>query len=149
MSGTVEGLDALVSKLNRLGSSELHISAMNKACRVVETAAKKNCTGLFDKPTGTLKASITHEVEIQGKEFEGYVGTNLEYGPYQEFGTGKYAENGDGRKTPWAYTDERTGETIWTAGNKPKPFLRPALTDNRDKVKQILSEGINEVINGG
>ncbi|MGM9937488.1 MAG: HK97-gp10 family putative phage morphogenesis protein [Candidatus Ornithomonoglobus sp.] len=149
MPGEVEGLDGLRNKLLRLQNSETYEAALNKACRIVETAAKKNCTGLFEHPTGALKASITHEIVQEGKELVGYVGTNTEYAPYQEFGTGKFAENGDGRETPWAYTDERTGETIWTAGNKPKPFLRPALADNRDKVKEALAQGMNGVINGG
>lgn len=141
----IEGLDNLLNKLKEVASPEIYEEAIAKSCRSVEYAAKKNCTGLFDNPTGALKASITHEVEQEGGQIVGYVGTNIEYAPYQEFGTGKFAENGDGRKTPWAYTDERTGETIWTAGNKPKPFLRPALQGRRERIRQILVAAINQV----
>lgn len=141
---TIEGLDNLLGKLQSLGDSTIYEDAIEKACRSVEYKAKKNCTGLFDNPTGALKASITHEVVREGGQIEGYVGTNVEYAPYQEFGTGKFAENGDGRKTPWAYTDERTGETIWTAGNEPKPFLRPALQDRTERIRQILVAAVNQ-----
>ncbi|MDO5398253.1 MAG: HK97 gp10 family phage protein [bacterium] len=140
----IEGLDNLLNKLNSIADPETYKEAIDKACRSVEYAAKKNCTGLFEHPTGALKASITHEVVQEGEQIVGYVGTKVEYAPYQEFGTGKFAENGDGRKTPWAYTDERTGETIWTAGNKPKPFLRPALQDRTERVRQILVAAVNQ-----
>lgn len=142
-AATIEGLDDLLNKLHEVADSETYRNAIEKSCRSVEFAAKQNCTGLFNNPTGTLKGSITHEVVEEGNKIVGYVGTNIEYAPYQEFGTGKFAENGDGRKTPWAYTDERTGETVWTAGNKPKPYLRPALRDRRDRVRQILVAAIN------
>lgn len=40
------------------------------------------------------------------------VGTDVEYGGYQELGTGIYAEGGGGRPTPWVYQDEKaTGTT--------------------------------------
>lgn len=145
---TKKGLNELRKKLNNMGDVSVYTRAMNKACRVVETKAKQNCTGLFDNSTGILKASIMHEVVREGNEITGYVGSNMNYAPYQEFGTGKFAENGDGRTTPWAYTDEKTGETIWTAGNKPKPFLRPAFNDTRDKVKTILAQGIKAAARG-
>lgn len=141
----IEGLNALFAKMERMGDPTAYKKAIEKACRVVERQAKKNCTGLFDNPTGVLKVSITHEVEQSGNAFVGYVGTNTEYAPYQEFGTGLYAENGDGRKdVPWRYKDERTGEWHTTSGVHPKPFLRPALTAKRDEIRQILTDTIRK-----
>lgn len=63
-----------------------------KACVLVETTAKEK----VPVETGTLKRSITHEIEGN----TGIVGTNMEYAPYVEYGTGLFATNGDGRKTP-------------------------------------------------
>lgn len=84
--------------------------------------------------TGTLRRSIGNEVD--GSTV--YIGTNLEYALYLEFGTGKFAENG-GRPTPWAYQND-DGEWIWTAGNKPQPFLRPAVEDHLEEYRQIVEE---------
>lgn len=58
---------------------------------------------------------------------------------YVEFGTGIHAEKGDGRKTGWFYVDDK-GEGHYTRGNKPHPFLRPALTKNRTKIKEIIAK---------
>ena len=93
--------------------------------------------GICPVDTGTLRNSIAHEVD----EAENCVeyGTNVEYGIYIEYGTGIYAENGDGRQTPWFYVDDR-GEGHWTRGNKPQPFIRPAITEHTDEYKDILYE---------
>jgi HK97 gp10 family phage protein len=51
----------------------------------VEGAAK----GLAPVDTGRLRSSITHEVEVQGAEVVGRIGTNVEYAIFQEFGTSR------------------------------------------------------------
>lgn len=142
--GQIEGLDKLLNKLRRVADDSTYTSAVNKACRIVETTAKKNCTGLFKRPTGNLKASITHEIVKEHGDIAGYVGTNVEYAPYVCFGTGKFAEGGNGRETPWLYEDPKTGELVWTEGQKPKPFLRPALADSAQKVKGAIQDAISK-----
>jgi HK97 gp10 family phage protein len=82
--------------------------------------------------TTNLKRSLNWK--IRGNAV--YIGTPVEYGIYQEFGTGLFAEKGNGRKTGWAYKDEKTGKIIFTRGNRPHPFLRPAL----DKVRQYIDK---------
>ena len=52
--------------------------------------------------TGQLRKSISNAVDEA--ESTVYIGTNLEYAPFVEFGTGQYAEGG-GRPTPWVYKD--------------------------------------------
>ena len=136
----IDGIGALDAKLQTMLTSSAFLEGMKKACRIVETEAKRNAP----RKTGALRASITHEIVIEAGEYVGYVGTPLEYAPFQEYGTGKFAENGNGRKTPWAYVDESTGETIWTAGNKPRPFLRPAINNNIRRVRDILHSALRE-----
>lgn len=140
-AANIEGLDDLLNKLREVADPQAYHDAIEKSCRIVEFAAKQNCSGLFTNPTGTLRGSITHEVVEEGNQIAGYVGTNIEYAPYVEFGTGKFAENGRG--TPWSYTNERTGKTVWMNGSRPKPYLRPALEDRRERVRQILVAAIN------
>ena len=139
---TIDGLNRLINKLDDEKFEKKLISGLNKACRVVEREARVNCP----RKTGNLKRSITHEVKREGWSLDGYVGTNVEYAPYVEYGTGKFAENGNGRKTPWSYADEKTGETIWTAGQKPQPFLRPALINTSTRVKNILDDTLREIL---
>ena len=58
-------------------------------------------------------------------------------------GTGKYAKNGNGRKTPWFYTDRKTREKILTHGSKPRPFLRDSMDKNRDRIAQFFQEAVS------
>ena len=53
--------------------------------------------------TGQTKGSWKDLVN-SGK-LEAYVGSNLQNAIWEEYGTGQYALNGDGRKTPWRYQD--------------------------------------------
>ena len=42
---------------------------------------------------------------------------------------------------PWCYMDEKTGEFIWTSGQHPQPYMRPALEENKDDIIKIIKEG--------
>jgi len=74
--------------------------------------------------TGDLRDDIHYVVDE--KECSVKIGTNKEYAPYLEFGTGDKAENGKGRPG-------------WP-GIKPQPFLRPAILENKDKIEAILNK---------
>ena len=83
------GVDNLLQKLEKVGSPDLE-AAMEKACLIVEAAAKQNAP----KDTGALRNSIESRVETKEGEIQGIVFTPLEYAPYVEYGTGLFAENG-------------------------------------------------------
>lgn len=111
---------------------------MDKACLVVESQAKQNC----QVDIGILRASITSETEVTAREIVGRVGTNEEYGPYVHNGTGIYAKDGNGRKTPWGYTI-RAGKHKgfhWTQGQRPQPFLENAKLEKKSAVERILGD---------
>lgn len=129
-----EGLDKLIDKIEDFDDVHAMTRAMQDACNIVEGAAIDKAP----KKTGALRRSITSKVEVTSNSIEGIVYSPLEYASYQEFGTGLFAENGNGRKTGWAYEDEKTGETIFTRGNRPHPFLRPAVNENKDKIINII-----------
>lgn len=114
---------------------------MKKACLVVERDAKKNC----HVDQGELRASITHDVESNSQEIIGSVFSNLDYAPYEEEGTGIYAKDGTGRKTPWKYEVKSGKYKGWhtTGGQEPHPFLGPAIEDNKDKIANILGGKTN------
>ena len=110
---------------------------MQDACNLVEGAAKDKAP----KDTGALRRSITSKIEVTGSEIDGIVFTPLEYAPYVEYGTGLFAENGNGRQTPWVYRDDK-GDYHYTHGQHPQPFLRPALNENKDEIIQIIKEAL-------
>lgn len=130
----VINLEKLISKLNKLSDQQME-QALNKACILVENQAKENCP----VDTGELRMSITHYVEGD----TGVVGTNKQYAPYVEYGTGLFAKEGNGRQTPWSYQDAK-GEWHSTKGQKPQPFLEPALLDKQKAIIKIFDEAIKE-----
>ena len=89
---------------------------VSQACLVVEGEARQLCP--VDQ--GHLRASITSETEITASEIIGRIGSNLEYAPYVHNGTGIYAVNGDGRKTPWVY-EVKAGKYKGSYRTKPPP----------------------------
>jgi HK97 gp10 family phage protein len=135
MSIKLEGLDELLKLLEEKSNVDL-TEPLGKACALVEAAAIQNAP----KGTGELRRSINSKVE----DNKGIVFTPLEYAPYVEYGTGLFAEEGGRKDVPWNYQDEK-GEWHRTSGMKPHPFMRPALNDNREKIIELLKEGI---ING-
>lgn len=110
--------------------------AMGKVCALVERTAKEKAP----KDTGALRRSITSNVKEEADYIVGTIYTPLEYAPYVEYGTGLFAENGNGRSdVPWSYKDDE-GNWHSTSGQHPHPYMRPALTDNKEKILQIFEE---------
>lgn len=139
MSVEIEGLERLVARLE--GITDNMENKMLKAAQFIEGEAREKAP----KRTGQLKGSIESKVEKQGNTITATVFTPVHYAPYQEFGTGLFATNGNGRKTGWIYEDELTGDTVYTRGNRPHPFLGPALRENKDVVLRMIKEGLNDV----
>ena len=137
MAIEIEGINEVLKKLEKLSNTKNIEKAMGKACAVVEAAAKQNAP----KDTGALRNSITSKVENRDGHIEGTIFTPLEYAPYIEYGTGLFAENGGRKDVPWNYQDDK-GEWHSTSGIHPCPFMRNALLDNRNRIKNILMRGI-------
>ncbi len=82
------------------------------AALVVESDAKV----LVPVQTGTLRRSITHtEPDPSDSSPSATVGTNVEYGPMVEFGSGK---------------------------RRPKPYLAPALEQNINNIRELIAQSI-------
>ena len=130
----IENLDRLLKKLEKLDNIDLD-EVLNKACILVENDAKKKCP--VDK--GQSRNSITHEVGGT----EAVVGTNPEYAPYVEIGTGIFSSEGTGRQDKWSYQDAE-GHWHSTVGQKPQPLLNPALDENRKEIIQLFREELKK-----
>lgn len=132
MSVKVDGIEEVAKYFNSKLSTENTRKALLKAGALVERSAKQKAP----KDNGQLAQSMQYAID--GNATTCTVFTPLEYAPYLEYGTGLLAENGDGRKdVPWHYQDEK-GEWHSTSGQKPQPFLRPALTENENKIAELL-----------
>lgn len=117
---------------------QMLIRNMDVALDQVANTAKTK-VGVRD---GALRADIKSlGVEISNSEIVGSVGNTLEYAPYHHQGTGIYAADGNGRKTPWAYKDPKTGETIFTRGSKPNPYLKDAVEEEQGNISKLLGGG--------
>lgn len=148
------GMDELLSKLASLGADIKNEAGVagKKAMLQVENAAKTKCS----VDNGLLRASINTQVVEESGEAVVKTGTSLIYGPYVEYGTGIYAEAGNGRKTPWLWKVESrkwaaifgipVGGTILWKGSHPHPFLRPAWDENKDKVVDDVQKNLEAAI---
>lgn len=93
---------------------------------------------------GTLRQSLTHKVV----GYEVYIGTNLTtpngepYPLYVEYGTGIYADNGQGRQSPWVWRD-KNGDYHWTRGIKPQHFLLKAITEHDSEYLDVIKNAFH------
>lgn len=160
MNIELQGLDEVLASIDSIGDIAKAENALGKACALVERAAKQKAP----KGNGDLQRSITSRID----GLIGEVYTPLEYAPYVEFGTGIFAEDGKGRQNvPWVYVEGSTRkstssktytpaeaeaaveylrskglEAYMTYGRHPHPYMRPALYENEEEIKQILLEGL-------
>lgn len=133
-----DGLDGVLASLDALADTEKIKQAMGTCCALVEGAAKRKAP----KDTGELRRSITSKVEDDGGNIIGIVYTPLEYAPYIEYGTGIFAEEGGRKDVPWHYQDDE-GKWHSTSGQKPQPYMRPALNESREQIKRILKGALS------
>lgn len=109
--------------------------AVQRALERVGEQAEGYAKSLAPVDTGQLRNSISHAVDES--EPAAYIGTNLEYAPYVELGTGQY--NPQGRPTPWVYQDAKS-DWHWTKGNPAQPFLKPAVSDHAQTYRNIIED---------
>lgn len=98
--------------------------------------AKKNQKGKRVYRGGTLRNSITHRVD--GDILS--IGSNVEYAPYVELGTGPHF------KPPpeWEAFDAPKGKGVGHAYVKPRPFIRPAVEDHADEYRRIMEKALKD-----
>lgn len=114
----------------------------------IASQAKDNCTMTDDN--GQLKGS--YRADVNDSVGSAKIGTPLESGYWEEYGTGEYAVHGDGRKGWWVYKDgyQGNGGKVLTEdeakaiaardpslhasnGRKPSYTLEKAFTETKPK----------------
>ena len=109
---------------------------MELACLILETETKKDCP--VDQ--GITRASITHSVDLATSHIVGTIGCSLLSSIYVHQGTGLYASDGNGRKTPWKYKAPAGKYKGWhtTKGQKPNPFMDRAKIASKSRIERKL-----------
>lgn len=96
-----------------------------------ESTGKKGYRG------GTLRNSITH----MSTEDKVYIGSNVEYAPYVELGTGP-------NFTPppeWETFKSHPGSGVGHGYVRARPYLRPAIEDHLNTYGQIIKNNLSGV----
>lgn len=109
------------------------LNFLEEAGGEVESQTKKNCKVV----TGKTKGSFSHIVDEDSMTCA--VGSNYENAIWEEFGTGIYAVEGDGRQTPWIWTDDK-GQKHLTHGKKPRRMLFNAFNSLRSTIQSYAEE---------
>lgn len=105
------------------------------ALEAIGITAEGHAKKLTPVDSGRLINSISHTVV--GNDC--YIGTNVPYAMWHELGTGIYASDGTGRKSPWAYYDKK-GNLRFTRGVKPKHMLKKAASEHTEEYKKIIED---------
>lgn len=114
-------------------------AALEEACGELEAQVKRNTK----VKTGKTKNSWQHRVtgDAASGKFAGNVGSDYENAIWEEFGTGEYALNGNGRKGGWFYVDEK-GDGHFTHGKHPRRPFHNAYTTLKNKMIKIIQDRI-------
>lgn len=128
-----DNTDEVLSALELAKKAALTIIGNNaeKYAKALCPVGTSESTGKKGYRGGTLRNSITNGIE---NEDTVYIGTNVEYAPYVELGTGPYFE----APPEWEQFDVPKPSGIGNAYVRPRPFLKPAIADHIDEYKNII-----------
>lgn len=138
VSVTVNGLSALQAKVKKLPNrlAESLARGVNQAAGIVEGSAKRFCP----VDTGNLRGSIHINKRATPQDATASVGTNVEYAPYVEFGTGiRGSETNTNTNVAVSYSSDRAGQVA-------QPYLAPALRKNKANIERIINQNVIEGI---
>jgi HK97 gp10 family phage protein len=138
----IKGIDGLKSKLGKAGQVliDKQIEAVQNAVFLVHETAVKSIQDHQSEGRVYKRGSVTHvaseagyppntdtghlvqsiQMDFEDGGLKGFVGTNLKYGAYLEFGTTKMAA---------------------------RPWLGPALLGNESNIKQMFSDALKDAVN--
>jgi hypothetical protein len=106
------------------------VAWLHEAAGEVEAQVKRNTA----VDTGQLKGSWSYEVDTE--KLEAHIGSPLENAIWEEFGTGEFALEGNGRKTPWKYKDAK-GKWHTTTGKRPRRALFNAFNSSKMRLIEL------------
>ena len=120
-------------------SNQAAITWLEEASGELEAQTKRNTK----VDTGQTKGSWEHVVHESKLEAE--VGSRYKNALWEEFGTGIYALNGNGRKTKWVYRNPKAGKSYTTVGKKPRRALWNAYQSLKSTLKKSAREKFKSI----
>lgn len=128
-------------------------AGMRQATLIVQRDARLNAP----VDTGRLRSSISTSLNQTGNTIEGVVGSNVDYAPYMELGTGRFVGNSPyfpppralavwarrhGMPSGWvvAYAIYKAG------GTRGRFYLQDAFDKNEETIKQLLGRSVNKIV---
>lgn len=146
-------LKAYVARVTEDLAGKPMVDAMKQAALLVTGTARK----LAPVDTGRLRSSIIPEVTVQSNEVIGVVGSNVEYAPYMELGTGVFGKGG--RHWPpaaaldvWAErhgfdSGAQVARIIGMRGGlKGREFLQKGIIQNTERIYKLLGEAVRQIV---
>ena len=132
----------VVARLGRLHPliSQAIIKALNLSALVVKTQAKM----LAPTRTGNLRASIGSRVE--GLRQEAFVGSPVEYAGYVHDGTRPHPIYPSAKKALFWKGAAHPVKFVRHPGTKAQPYLKDALHNNVDNIRDFFIREINLAI---
>lgn len=126
--------EAVKEKLRQCGTAWLHEASALLNGQVMQNQRVR---------TGRTKGSWRYIVDEA--KLEAYVASDAMNAVYEEFGTGEYALDGNGRKGGWWYMDER-GKYHFTKGKKPQRPLYRAYTMLKERIIARAQDIFREIM---
>lgn len=117
------------------------LAAMDKKIKKALTMCGEKAQGYAMEKAPVDEGTLRNSIQYKVVDKDCYIGTNLSYAPYVEFGTGKYYPGG--RQTPWVYKDKK-GNWHMTNGNRAQPYLKPAAANHAAEYKKIIKDTMKE-----
>ena len=114
------------------------IAWLHEACGELVSAVRNNQR----VRTGRTRQSWRYVVDEE--KLEGCVASDSENAVWEEFGTGEYALNGNGRKGGWWYVDDK-GQPHFTRGKRPQRPLYKAYMALKDKIIASAQERFKDM----
>ena len=91
--------------------------------------------------TGKTKNSFQHKMSDSGDQHEVQIGSSDENAIWEEFGTGEYALQGNGRKGGWVYKDAK-GAWYHTYGKRPSRAFWKAFNSTKGKIVSRIQNAL-------
>ena len=130
--------------VSRLTERELPL-----AMRRIGSRARDVAQSMAPVRTSRLRTSIASQTGRDGSTYWAQIGTNVEYGPYVEYGTGRRGSDMYVASDGSAHTtDGLVFRGDWP-GMGPEPYIRPALYDQKALYMAVISDAVKRSVKGG
>ena len=123
-------------KRNRTKMIKMRKASALSMARSIQANAQLNLMSRISIDTDS-QGDLVNSIRMQATPNGAYVKVASPHAIFVEKGTGIYAADGNGRKTPWIYEHRSWGRTV-TWGQAPKYYMRDAIASTNLNSTKIL-----------